>query len=258
MKGINSPFFCLTGDIDWASEYSIGDFVSLVSSYGVRPTLFATHKSALLEEFRASGAIEVGIHPNFLPGSSHGSDYLSVIESMLKDFPYAQTFRSHCFVDGTLITQEMVKRGVRYDSNLCLYLQPHLVPLRHASGIVRFPVFWEDDVHWLKTNGDWDLEKYLPSFLSPGIKVLNFHPFFVATDIPNQDYYLEIKKHITTLTADTVDSVRYKGEGTRTFLIKVLETLTAHGERFYTLAELYGMLTSDEFVPPRSTGGSGN
>jgi len=170
---------------------------------------------------------------------------------MLQQFPNAKSFRSHCFVDSTPIAQEMFKRGLRYDSNLCLYLQPDLTPLRHSLGLVRFPVFWEDDAHWINTNGDWNFDRYLTAFLSPGLKVLNLHPFFVAANIPHQEYYMEVKKHIGTLNAETIGKVRYKGEGTRTFLCRLLDALSFRQERFYTLDELYKMFPLTEFETPK-------
>jgi len=45
------------------------------------------------------------------------------------------------------MNRKMADRGFRYDSNLCAFLQTGLVPLRTATRIIRFPVFWEDDVH---------------------------------------------------------------------------------------------------------------
>ena len=230
MNTIEYPIFCLTGDCDWASEYCIKDLVPLLQGYGVRPTIFVTHKSPALERYRTSGVVQLGVHPNFLPGSSHGDDYLSIIDHVFGLVPNAETFRSHCFFDHTRIGWEMYRRGVRYDSNLCLYLQPHLVPLRHGTGLVRFPVFWEDDIHWEIAKGDWDLDKLLPAFLSPGLKILNFHPFFVAANIPNAEYYRRVKDHIRTLSAETIAEVRYQGRGTRSFLIDLLDRLTARGE----------------------------
>jgi hypothetical protein len=171
---------------------------------------------------------------------------------MTREFPGARAFRSHCYIDGAHITQEMARRGFRYDSNLCVYLQPNLMPLRHASGLVRFPVFWEDDVHWLHTNGDWELSKVLPAFFSPGLKVLNFHPFFVAANIPNQEYYASVKAHIKTLDAEHIDQVRCNREGTRTFLIRLLQELAMRRQRFYTLAELYHLLPIAKFLTPDS------
>lgn len=240
-QSIHAPMFCVTSDADWASDYCLRHFLDLLQAHDVRATVFATHKSPVLDEFEAAGAGEVGIHPNFRVNSSHGRDIGAVIEHMFHEFPSAKTFRSHAFADSSEIAQGMAQRGIRYDSNLCLYLQPNLIPLRHWSGIIRFPVFWEDDAHWLNSPDDWDLEKYVDSFFSPGLKIFNFHPFSVAANIPNQDYYLEIKRHIPTLSSENIEQVRYKGKGTLTFLTELLAILKSRCERTYTLAELYGM-----------------
>lgn len=255
LKTLDAPVFSLTADVDWASDYAIRDFLTLVSGYGIKPTVFATHPSVALTEFFSKGAIDLGIHPNFLPGSSHGNDVSSVIARMCADFPEARTFRSHCFFDHTHVTREMFQRGYRYDSNLCLYLQPYLVPLFHQSGLVRFPVFWEDDVHWLRTDGEWTLDRYWTEFMSPGLKILNFHPFFVTANVPNQDYYVKIKSHITTLGADTIDTIRYAKAGVRPFLIQLLDRLVGRGERFYSLEDLYQMQAFN--APARPSIGSG-
>jgi SAM-dependent methyltransferase len=239
MTQLTTPLYCLTSDVEWASDYVVRQFLEIIADYGIRPTLFATHPSRVLEEAHARGAIELGIHPNFLPGSSHGSDHLSVIECMCRMFPHASTFRSHCFYDNTQVTREFVRRGFKYDSNLCLFLQPQLVPLRHQSGLVRFPVFWEDDVHWSNTGGDWNFDRYISDFTTPGLKILNVHPFVLTANIPNDAYYQTVKKHISTLDADLSETVRHRGEGVQTFLLKLLEFLSNRGERFYTLAELH-------------------
>src|SRR5438094_1261651 len=126
---IDRPIFCMTSDTDWASEDCIDDFIHLVSEFGVRPTMFATHDSAVLRANEQEGRIDIEVHPNFLPGSTHGADFVSVIDHVFRLYPEAKTFRSHGFVDGSAISAEMVRRGVRYDSNLCLYLQPNLAPL---------------------------------------------------------------------------------------------------------------------------------
>ena len=57
--------------------------------------MFATHKSTLIDSLAASGAVEVGLHPNFLPGSTHGRDLKSVIAHVCELYPRARCFRSH-------------------------------------------------------------------------------------------------------------------------------------------------------------------
>jgi ubiquinone/menaquinone biosynthesis C-methylase UbiE len=250
METINAPLFCMTGDQDWASDAVIADFVDLFAGYGIRPTLFATNKSSLIDELAASGKIEIGLHPNFLPGSTHGTDAHSVIKHMMELYPSAQTFRSHCFVDGSPMCRELYEQGIRYDSNLSLDLQPNIVPLRHASGITRFPVFWNDYVHVTNRPDDWELQRYVPAFFSPGLKVFNFHPVHVAANVPNSAFYQTIRARPDSLSAATIETVRYKGPGVRTFLIALLEQLKAKGAKCYTLAELHDRLPIGNFMVP--------
>jgi len=239
MIQINAPLFCLTGDVDWASDYCIGELLRFASDLEIVPTIFATHPTAALN----SGA-QVGIHPNFLPGSSHGADPNSVIDHMLAMYPQAKTFRSHHFVDSSGIAHEMFRRGVLYDSNLCLHLQEGIVPLRTGAGPIRFPVFWEDDVHWSTESNDWNVEHYLGRFTTHGLKILNIHPFFFAANIPNQEYYEKVKSHVKTLSADTVRDVRYDGAGVRTFAETLLKELRNRGFRFQTLQQLFEITCS--------------
>jgi hypothetical protein len=171
--------FVFTSDIDWASEYAIGNLLSIVGQYGIRPTLFTTHDSATIRAAAESGFAEVGIHPNFLPGSTHGDNVDAVIQHVLTPAPNARISRSHSFLDGTHIATALVRHGITTDSNLVCYLQSGLAPLHHWAGLLRLPVFWEDDVHWAR-GGSWRFAPYAERFLSPGLKILNFHPFLVA------------------------------------------------------------------------------
>ena len=195
MIAINAPLFCLTSDVDWASDYCISELLQFARSLEIAPTIFATHTTPEL-----SSGVEVGVHPNFLPGSSHGPDRASVINHMLGAFPQAKAYRSHHFVDSSDISYEMFQRGLVYDSNLCLPLQDGIVPLQMGSGPIRFPVFWEDDVHSSTNPSDWRVESYLERFTTEGLKIINVHPFFFAANIPNQEYYDKVKQHIKTLS----------------------------------------------------------
>jgi SAM-dependent methyltransferase len=242
MTTINSPLFSFTSDVDWASEYCIRDLSGLLASFQVKPTLFVTHESAVIADLAAAGKADLGVHPNFAPGSSHGDSIPEVIDSVFRLVPSAETYRAHRFVDSTTIGTEMERRGIRYDSNLCLHMQAGLEPLQHATGVLRYPVFFEDDVNWMRAPGDWRLD--LEEFITPGLKILNFHPFFVAANIPSFEYYQSIKSHISTVDETTIEEIRYRGEGTRTFLERLLEALAARSERFYTLKELHHMLRS--------------
>ncbi len=250
---LNQPLYCITSDIDWASEYCIENFLELTDSFGIKPTLFTTHHSPAVEQYNAANPDCVGVHPNFLNGSTHGSDYLSVIDHVFKLCPNAKSFRSHCFFDNSMIHTEMFKRGIKYDSNLCLYLQPHLIPLQlSTASIIRFPVFWEDDDHWHNTGGDWEFKHYREAFLSPGLKIINVHPFFITANIPNEQHYEKIKQYIPGLSCKDINKVQWQGLGARTFFIELIEFLMSRQERFYTLHELYEMLPIESFLVSKS------
>ena len=238
------PIFCLTADADWASEYCMQDFTELTESFGIRPTIFATHESNVIRQSLTRGQVEVGLHPNFYPGTTHAEDHNDtegVIDHVLGLYPEAETFRCHRFHDSTPIALAMMKRKIRYDSNLCCYLQAGLFPLRQGFGSMRFPVFWEDDVHWCNNPGDWHAGSYLDHFFTPGLKILNVHPFMVTSNCTSGEHYDRIKHHIPGLNETTLEQARFNGPGSRTFLMDILGEVTRRGCRFHTLKELFAM-----------------
>jgi ubiquinone/menaquinone biosynthesis C-methylase UbiE len=247
---VNDPRFCLTSDTDWASDFAFEYFLDLVAEFGIVPTVFATHRSAVLDAAEARGAVEIGIHPNLLAGSTQGATTTEVLDHLCGLFPRARSSRSHYFRDDTLLTDELVRRGFTHDSNLCLFMQPDLQPLHHQSGLLRFPVFWEDDVHCRNTRGDWRLDSWLPSFTTPGLKVLNLHPFLLAANVPTLEHYRHVKPHITTLDRATLHEVRHTGDGLDTFVRTLLAALVGSGERFVTLGELYRLHAGAAAVAP--------
>ncbi|MBA4097836.1 MAG: hypothetical protein C0484_13855 [Rhodospirillum sp.] len=227
------PVFCFTSDVDWASEFCIRELRTILDEFQIHPTIFVTHRSEEIE--RWAGA-ELGIHPNFLPGSSHGSSVQEVIAHVLGLVPSAKSFRSHCFFDNSHVTRALRGRGLQYDSNLCLHLQPGIVPLRHSSGLTRFPVFFEDDVTW-ENPENWDMD--LDQFFTPGLKILNFHPFMVAINCPDAAFYQDTRKHIATLDAQSATGLRHDRLGERDFLLRLLGEVKRRKLRFHTLGELF-------------------
>jgi hypothetical protein len=233
----HEPVFALTSDTDWASEHAIEQLLGFAAARGIRPTVFLTHESPALQRAAAAGAAELGIHPNFLPGSSHGADVDAVIAHAFGLVPGTQLWRSHAFLDGTHIALKLFKAGIRIDSNLCLYMQQGLQPLEHWVGIRRFPVFWEDDVHWHR-GGAWSFGQYEKEFFAPGLKIINVHPFIHALNIPDDHRYQAVKSHIPALTADSAKALRWAGPGSADFLAALADTVAARGLRWHTLTEL--------------------
>lgn len=221
------PIFVLTGDQDWAPEWALASMLELVTATDVPLHLFMTNSSSLLEG-RADSAVTTGIHPNFLSGSSHGATPEAVVESCLQLCPTAVTSRSHSFAEDSRILALLVRRGITADSNLCLYLQPHITPLLHASGLLRLPVFLEDDV-LLSIAGPAEPEALEPHLFTPGLKILSFHPVHVALNTPSLDYY---DRHRQALYDDRRGLVRYGGRGVRDVLADLIDLVKGNGYEF--------------------------
>jgi hypothetical protein len=238
MSSKSPPRFVLTGDVDWASDYCIETYVDHAASHGIVPTLFVTHRSAAIERLAADGRVHLGIHPNFLPGSSHGTTTEGVLDFVFDLVPHPVASRSHCFADSSAIAESLARRGVTIDSNICCHLQEGLPVLRHWNGVARLPVFFEDDTHWAHDGNDWNFARYARVFASPGLKILNFHPFLWALNTPDADFYAVNKGHIPTLTADQAASLRYRGPGSATFLDDIIAWVKEAGGAFVSLPEL--------------------
>lgn len=234
----DKPIFVFTTDIDWASEYCIHALLKAMLERDVIPTAFATHESPVLNKANALGHVKIGIHPNFLPGSSHGKTRDEVVDHVFKLFPNARFFRSHAMVDDSHISMAMKKRNILYDSNLCLYLQKGLVPLHHWTGIPRFPMFWADDIHW-RRKGIFSFKKYRDQFFSPGLKIIGVHPFMYALNLSDHETYSRLKPKIPTLTREEAKELFSSGPGAQTFLLELIDEVHKMGLSFQTLDDIY-------------------
>jgi hypothetical protein len=230
--------FVLSSDLDWASEYCIENFLSIADQFSIKPTIYVTHKSPALQHALKHDRVEVGIHPNFFQPSSHGKTTDEIIAHVTKLAPRAKSVRCHRHLSSVEIENALVRSGITVDSNTYGHLQRGIRPSRLASGLLRFPVFFEDDLHWMKADMSWKFSDYQPAFFEPGLKILNFHPFLVALNAPAADFYLRHKHHIQTLSATEAEELRYKGSGAATFLTEAIAAIQSSGHRFVTLSEL--------------------
>jgi ubiquinone/menaquinone biosynthesis C-methylase UbiE len=75
---------------------------------------------------------------------------------------------------------------------------------------------------------------------SKGIKIFNFHPVHICLNTPTVAYYDKVKNKIYSGDGDDWRKYVYKGKGTRSFLIKLLENASANtGLKFMYLDDLY-------------------
>ena len=85
----------VTFDVDWAADWMIDRCVGICRRAGVQATFFATHPSDILSDLARDPLFEIGIHPNFLPNSTHGTDPARVLGTCLDLVPDARAMRSH-------------------------------------------------------------------------------------------------------------------------------------------------------------------
>jgi hypothetical protein len=232
---------CFTTDIEWAPEWAIRDLFTLADEHGVPLTPFLTHRSEYLaSRFGMRDVVsrgDVGLHPNFLPGSTHGSTVDEVIATTQAFWPAAVSFRSHCFYDDTRMIRRMAERGFRYDSNLFAFLQPMLAPLRTVAGTVRLPVFWEDDVHSANAL-PWDANALRATFETPGLKIVNVHPLRVALNVPDEAFYESHRRLDSAIDVDA-RAEAHRGKGTRTYLAELFAHASASPRPPVRLGDLY-------------------
>lgn len=243
----DKPVFVFTTDIDWASEHCIETLLGDMRDRGVIPTAFATHESPVLAKAEMAGEIKIGLHPNFLPGSSHGQTREEVVDHIFKLFPNARCFRSHAMVDDSHISMAMKARDILYDSNLCLYLQADLTPLHHWTGIPRFPMFWADDIHW-RRDGEFRLKPYEDLFFSPGLKIIGVHPFMYTLNLSDHETYTRMKPKYRTLNEEEAKESRSQGQGAQTFLLELIEAVHKKGFSFQTLDDIYATYPKEGIV----------
>ncbi|MCF7809502.1 hypothetical protein K9N50_00800 [bacterium] len=234
---LDKPVFILTSDQDWAPEWAMEIFLDKCKYYNIPTHLFITNQSDVVDRFKSeTKLISFGIHPNFLQGSSHGSNYNEIIDHCKELVPDANNFRCHAFFENSIILNELYARGFRIDSNICLFHQPEIVPLFHVSGMLRFPVFFEDDSFYNRFGPELNLNPLKSSLFSPGLKILNFHPLFAACNIPTKDYYLSIKE--SAFNGDLCDkNIIYKGRGTMTVFDELIKTILEAGYSFVSFTK---------------------
>ena len=184
----------LTFDQDWAPAWATRAVLDIVTQANCKATFFVTHDCPSLSDLRTSGRFELAWHPNFLPGSSHGDTIEEVLAYLAQIVPEAQGARAHTLIRGTPFLQAYGARGLHYDA-ADLHDGIHgLSVFQSWTGLLRIPIFFEDDVH---------LQRGLPldaaalELERPGLKVLSFHPVLLALNAVELGSYEALKANLS-------------------------------------------------------------
>jgi len=241
------PVYCFTSDIDWASEDVLNEYFSIVKDFDIRLTLFVTHFSKIIEEEFIAKRIDRGIHPNFMIGSSHGENYKEIIENCIKYAPESYGFRSHRAYDVTDITHLLKEKyGYKYVSNQITVLQHLIRPILHESGLINFPVFFEDGTHLYN---NLNFKKYIKLFESPGLKVISFHPMNFVFNSPTLEYMRQIKDSLSreeynNISKSTIMDLRNRKKGIGDTVRDILNYVKTKDFKILSMNELHKIINS--------------
>ncbi len=231
---LEKPIFTFTSDQDWAPEWAAEIFLDELRRLRVPLHIFRTNPSPLFDSAAESAKIDQGWHPNFLRDSSHGASVSDVVRYCEQNFPGATTVRSHCFSEDTFSWRELRAAGIVADSQLGSLFQGYLLPVVHWTGIIRLPVYFEDDTFFDIDEAGLNLQAILPTLFTPGLKILNFHPTFVGCNTPSRSYHEQWKTRIFAPDS-TSEGLIFDGRGTQDVLRELVERILSQGYEFQRL-----------------------
>lgn len=227
--------FSVTADQDWAPEWATKFLLEWAEERDIPLHFFTTNPSETILGAHREGRVGLGWHPNFLRQSTHGTTEAEVVAHMAAFAPDVRSVRSHAFSESSLAWSALEEVGITVDSQGPSDMAGYLVPFVHASGIVRFPVWFEDDV-WLKNlPEDADPAMLWPSFDAPGLKILNLHPIHMALNTPTFEYYNELRPRLYTEGAADIPSAPW---GVRDVVEAIVDRVRDAGEKFHPFEEL--------------------
>lgn len=226
----------LTLDVDWAPDYIIRSVMKKIAAAKIPCTWFLTHKSPAVDELLALDCVEPGLHPNFLPGSTHGATPKGVLQHLMTLFPGVTAVRTHSLVQSTPLLMEMIAAGITTDVSLFLPAptpcEPHTLHLPTGS-ILRIPYNWEDDV------AIWSAGR-MPLFESTVFlskrTIFNFHPTLIYLNAVTLDQYEAFKK-AKPQTPEEAQRFISSGNGTGAFFDKLLQAYQRRKVEMQTINE---------------------
>lgn len=229
----------ITIDLDWCADFMIELVAERLIAAKVKATWFITHRSPAIEELKTRPDLfELGIHPNFQPGSTHGETIAEVLRHCAELLPHATTIRSHRLFQSTRMLQEIMDHSdVQIDSSIFLPHTSHIQPIDYArSGrqLLRIPYYWEDDFEWERAAPAWRLRE-MKNITADGLKIFNFHPIHICLNSHNPAPYesaMKLKHHVADLTSQDIQPLICNGDGVRTLFEDIIAHLAAHGNGF--------------------------
>lgn len=249
---MENSVYVFTTDIDFAPEWAIKKTIDIFDDLKIPLTPFITHKSKAVDEYydTPEKSKYIGLHP-YPDALLQGSSFKGILKNLITLWPDARTIRSHGYLTKTKRDSICYNCGFRYDSNLCLFLQPYCTPLSLCSGLTRFPVWWEDDVY-IAHKAKLTLETISEYLEIPGMKIIDIHPLLFALNVKNVKdikmvkyrHHKGTKRWMRTEVEGIRDSSRWQehaseGAGVQQFIIELIGYVKANFYKVMFLDDLY-------------------
>jgi hypothetical protein len=224
----------LTLDVDWAPDFMIDAAADALIARDVRATWFVTHASPAIDRLRERPDLfELGIHPNFLAGSTHGDTPEAVVAHCLDLVPEATAVRTHCLLQSTPLHDALLAGGrIEVDVSLFLPRARHVeAVVQHSPGgrLLRLPYVWQDNMEMYSPDPMWDVGAVLDG---DGPRIFDFHPVHVWLNSAQFAPYERMKQTVPLPQVAAEDTARYRhaGTGTMTAFLDLADRL-ANDER---------------------------
>lgn len=194
--------FAFTMDYDWASEAVLEYSLQHIIESNIPITLFATHDSSWINQMSiGNNNIEIEIHPNFCPNSSHGGTFNEVFSFCNNIRSDKKGFRCHKFYSINEVQEHYKEQGYLYSSNICADLE-YIRPFRNRCGLIEIPIYMEDG-GFLFQGHSIDIKTVISNIpyeeVDSGIVtiVFLFHPMHLAFNSNSFAAMKELKQSLT-------------------------------------------------------------
>ncbi len=224
----------LTFDTDWAPDFVIQDTLDLL---GDIPAIFFITDEISASILNGMRTIETGIHPNFMPGSSHGTTRRQVLETVLRLVPEAKIVRAHNLCQDTTILDLYVEYGIQTDMSILQYQNPCPKPFHHWNNLLRVPYNFEDDIACMRD----DIMGQSAWLDTMPILICDFHPIHIYLNTDTMERYARLRQRGNLLSmkpSDIDPFVNRAAFGVRTVLTSLRDKLRQGNFSVDTLAEL--------------------
>lgn len=223
----------LTLDVDWAPDFMIDAAADALIARDVRATWFVTHASPAIDRLRERPDLfELGIHPNFLAGSTHGDTPEAVVAHCLDLVPEATAVRTHCLLQSTPLHDALLAGGrIEVDVSLFLPRARHVeAVVQHTPGgrLLRLPYVWQDNMEMYAPEPRWQTSALADA---PGLRIFDFHPVHVWLNSRRFEPYERLKATgpLGAVTEQDAAPFRGSGPGALTAFLDLADRLAADG-----------------------------